>query len=598
MADHAGGEDLEVTSTGLSGARSPLTGSEHSYVVVFERHSSWAFALPNQGSFVIGRAESADIKLRDSFVSRQHAELRVDDGEVRIVDRGSQNGTFVNGERVGDSRLLVSGDVVTLCRTSIVFHSRVRVHLEGGATPLELPAFRRRAEDELERTLRHRRTAALVCVQVDAASPRQQSICEEATRLLSSADILGREGPDRLVILMPEVDSGSALAAARRLVDRLDGLGARPKVGFAVSPTDGCDVDTLLGAARTALQRSEGRSIVTAAETVRTLEIGGQRVLIADPTVEALYRLVERLAASDLPVLVTGETGSGKEIVASALHHLSPTRKNQRLLALNCAALQDTLVESELFGYQRGAFSGAIMAKPGLLESARGGTVFLDEIGELSAAAQAKLLRALDTKRITRIGEVEERPIDIRVVAATNRSLDEAVAAGQFRKDLLFRLSGAALWIPPLRDRQRELPLLAGHFLQQACAQAQREPLSLGDAAIHRLATHGWPGNVRELKLVMEYLAATVRGAVVEPHHLEGRLGPSARAQEPAPEPDRAPDGGAFRPLEEELRELEWRRISEALAASGGNKTRAAELIRMPLRTFREKLKQRERAGR
>src|SRR5262249_15354084 len=176
--------------------------------------------------------------------------------------------------------------------------------------------------------------------------------------------------------------------------------------------------------------------------------------------------LIRRLAGSTMPVLVTGETGAGKELAASAIHHLSP-RNKQRFVPLNCAAMQDTLVESELFGYERGAFSGAAGQKPGLLEVADGGTVFLDEVGELSPATPAKLLRALEEKRIMRLGGTRSIDVDVRIVAATHRNLEEEVKAGRFRQDLFFRLSAATVVLPPLRDRPRELGILARAFLDE-----------------------------------------------------------------------------------------------------------------------------------
>ena len=333
----------------------------------------------------------------------------------------------------------------------------------------------------------------------------------------------------------------------------------------------------------------------------RTLDLGDRTVVIADPAMERMYELLERLATSELPVLVTGETGTGKELAARSLHQLS--RRNGRpLVSLNCAAIQETLVESELFGHERGAFSGATAAKPGLLETANGGTVFLDEIGELPATLQAKLLRVIETKRVMRLGDVRERTIDIRLVAATNRDLAQDVLAGQFRRDLFFRLSGATLWLPPLRDRPRELPLLANMFLRDACRQQERSAMRLSAAAHARLLTMPWPGNVRELKHLMEYVAATVDAAVVEPDDLIAPLhgtpppqqDASPRAETPPIEhiDDHAPRGPAqFRPLAEEIRELEQTRIHAALDAARGNQRVAAQLLAMPLRTFVHKLR-------
>jgi transcriptional regulator with GAF, ATPase, and Fis domain len=293
-------------------------------------------------------------------------------------------------------------------------------------------------------------------------------------------------------------------------------------------------------------------------------------------------------------VLVHGETGVGKELAAAALHAWSP-RRRARLVALNCAALPEPLLESELFGHERGAFTGAAGVKEGYLEAAAGGTVLLDEVGDCSPEAQAKLLRALETKRITRVGSTVERPIDVRIVAATNRPLEDEVAAGRFRRDLFFRLSAATVVIPPLRDRPLDLPLLARHFLGEARSRLGRPPLALTPAALALLCEHRWPGNVRELKNAMDFVAVTTGLGPVEvadlPSYLLGRSrnGPPSRRAAPAPR--------IFRNLYDEIRELERTRMQEALTAAGGVRVTAAALIGMPLRTFVTKLKEHGLSG-
>jgi DNA-binding NtrC family response regulator len=255
-------------------------------------------------------------------------------------------------------------------------------------------------------------------------------------------------------------------------------------------------------------------------------------------------------------------------------------------------------VESELFGYERGAFSGALASKPGLLETARGGTVLLDEIGDLAASGQAKLLRALETGRITRLGDVRERPIDIRIVAATNRDLEADVAQGRFRQDLLFRLGAAKVVLPPLRDRPREIPLLAQAFLDEAASHYGRKPMSFSIGALHELLARPWKGNVRELRNLARLLVATVPDDVVQTWHLRESAAPEAARAE-APAAPAAPEEStkeetppaAFKPVGEELRDLERRRMEEALEVSGGQQKKAAQLLGMPLRTFTLKMK-------
>jgi DNA-binding NtrC family response regulator len=325
------------------------------------------------------------------------------------------------------------------------------------------------------------------------------------------------------------------------------------------------------------------------ARAATRLTVGEYRPVVADPAMTRIFELLRRLAPRDLPVLISGETGVGKELAALALHDWSP-RSRRPFVTLNCAALPESLVESELFGYERGAFSGAVAAKPGLLESASGGTVFFDEIGELAPNVQAKLLRAFEAKRITRLGGLTERRIEVRVVAATNRDLEQACRAGSFRQDLFFRLAGATVIVPPLRERSLEVPALARVFLDEACAAAGRSTMAISAAAMQRLASHAWPGNVRELKNAMEYAAAAVTDDTLEPHHLPDRMAPADAAAPPPP--------GGFVRVSDELRSLERARMLEALEAAGGVQARAAEIIGMPLRTFMYKMKQHKIAGR
>jgi DNA-binding NtrC family response regulator len=286
-----------------------------------------------------------------------------------------------------------------------------------------------------------------------------------------------------------------------------------------------------------------------------------------------------------MPVLVTGETGAGKELVANALHERSH-RARRPMLSLNSATLHEALVQSELFGHEKGAFSGAVATRTGFIEAASGSTLFLDEIGELSLAHQAKLLRVLETGRVTRLGDTHEREVDVRIVSATNRELEAEVTAGRFRRDLLFRLAAATLILPPLRQRPLELPVLATAFLEEACRSSAREFMRISDAAMEVLHGHAWPGNVRELKNLMRYLAATVPHHELLADHVREQLVRSKPASTPAGEPRTV----RFRPLAEEVRELEMTRIREALEATDGNITRAAQLVAVPMRTFFEKV--------
>jgi two-component system, NtrC family, response regulator AtoC len=260
---------------------------------------------------------------------------------------------------------------------------------------------------------------------------------------------------------------------------------------------------------------------------------GTGRVLL-DPEMKRLYELAERAAVSDIAVLIMGETGVGKELLAAAVHEHS-RRRSRPFLQINCAALAETLLESELFGHEKGAFTGATNMRQGLLESAHGGTVFLDELGEMPQSTQAKLLRVLEERRIRRLGSTRYVDIDVRFVSATNRDLVGEVTAGRFREDLYYRISGISLLIPPLRERIAEIEPLARHFLMSFCVKSGIAAPELTPAALHRLLHYSWPGNVRELKNAMERAPFLSGGAPLMPEHLPASdvpLGPASGEDE------------------------------------------------------------------
>jgi two-component system response regulator AtoC len=335
------------------------------------------------------------------------------------------------------------------------------------------------------------------------------------------------------------------------------------------------------------IQRLRIEGAASAEATFRTSEIrvGNASYWVTDPLMLKVYELARSIAASDIPVLLTGETGVGKDHVAELVHHWS-RRKSFRFVALNCAAIPETLVESELFGYVKGAFTGATRSKPGLLEEADGGTLFLDEIGDLPLHAQAKLLRTSDRGSYRRVGDTRDRVANVRLLAATNKSLVELENGGRFRRDLRFRLSGACLDIPALRQRKQDILALARGFLQRARAAIERPPIELTRQAESGLLEQAWEGNVRELKNLMELVATTCQSPEVDWHELRGHLrGPQTFTRPPMSESRK------FRPLAAEIEELERQRIREALAATNGVKVAAARLIDMPVRTFAFKLR-------
>ncbi|HUS66678.1 MAG TPA: sigma 54-interacting transcriptional regulator, partial [Kofleriaceae bacterium] len=320
--------------------------------------------------------------------------------------------------------------------------------------------------------------------------------------------------------------------------------------------------------------------------------------VVAGGAMSDLDRLVQRVAAGSISILILGETGVGKEVLAERVHRTSP-RADRPFLGLNCAALSEALLESELFGHERGAFTGADRAKPGLLETAQGGTVFLDEVGEMPLSTQAKLLRVIETREVLPVGGLKARSIDVRFVAATNRDLEVEVAAGRFRADLYYRLNGMSVVIPPLRQRLDELPALVGLFVAQFCRENGIAPEpQLTPGAIAVLESYAWPGNIRELRNVIERAVLVCGGGAIEPDDLPietmRRRAQSITLQPPpstAPAPSVVRRGaGAPEGVRAELAEIERARILEALESAGGNQTRAAQALGLSRRTLVNRL--------
>jgi transcriptional regulator with PAS, ATPase and Fis domain len=286
-----------------------------------------------------------------------------------------------------------------------------------------------------------------------------------------------------------------------------------------------------------------------------------------------VHALIDRVAPAEIPVLLLGETGVGKEVLAERVHRAS-RRSGRPMLRLNCAALAEHLVESELFGHERGAFTGAHVAKPGLLESASGGTVLLDEVGDLRLESQARLLRVLEEGKALRVGGVSPRPIDVRFVAATHKDLDEAVREGRFRRDLYYRLAGVVVRIPPLRERPAELDPLAHTFLRAAWARSGRadEP-ALAPDALAWLMAQPWPGNIRELRHCVERAALLCEGGFITRAHLDPGAAPAPAP--PLPPASETVRGGLTRAV-----------LEAALERHAGNQTRAAAALGVSRRTL------------
>jgi two-component system response regulator AtoC len=315
-----------------------------------------------------------------------------------------------------------------------------------------------------------------------------------------------------------------------------------------------------------------------AGETITLDQIVGE-----SPGMRELRKLIQTVARTDARVLILGESGTGKELVAGALHHLS-RRREANYIRINCAAIPETLLESELFGHEKGAFTGALKQKPGRVEEADGGTIFLDEIADMSKPLQAKLLRFLEDGTFTRVGGTQELRVNVRLIAATNRDLAQAIAGGQFREDLFHRLNVVQIHLPPLRDRGDDVPLLAVHFLKMFRATMNKNVDGLAPAARQKMLLHRWPGNVRELRNAIERALILETAHEIQPSSLpdfqiEARL---ARSVPPQPAPDES--------LDDALTRTERELIAGALEQSDFNLTRAAERLKLTRHSLRYRM--------
>jgi two-component system response regulator AtoC len=498
------------------------------------------YPLPEQGDLIIGRSNKADVCIDDPAISRRHAVLHVHtppmpqnprdsamfEPELHIEDLGS-----ANGMRVRDQKLVARqtidvyvGDTIDLGSTSLIVQrsptsARLRRLWSHGA-------FEARLEDECARAERSGAPFSVMRIHVEGALP-PVAVQETLGQELRAIDVIATYGPNEYEALLIDAAPEKADQLASRLTSGLTRLGAPVLIGIACYPRDGRTPEELIEKACAAVRDTE--------------EAKGPPVVVPDGTMQKLYKLVKRIASSPISVLLLGETGVGKEVMADMIHRESP-RAAKPILRLNCAALSEQLLESELFGHERGAFTGAVVAKPGLLETAHGGTVFLDELGEMPLSTQAKLLRVLEDRQVQRVGSLKPKPIDVRFVGATNRDLEAEIACGRFRQDLYFRLNGIAVTIPPLRERIDEIPGLANAFIIHGCQKMARDDVPvLSPQALALLRSYAWPGNIRELRNVMERaVLLSIEGTILPEHLPVEKMGTTVAA--PAGDWGRAPD--------------------------------------------------------
>ena len=513
---------------------------------------------------IIGRSRDATFVIDDDRVSRRHLRITCREATLFVEDLGSKNGSTLNGRKIEGRVALHPGDQV------VAGPVQVGVYTGGAAEPIASEGeLSTRLGAEVERAVRFKRPLAVVGVRLDGPPGARREAALRLASRLRRIDFAGEYAPGEYLLVLPETTRPQAEPLAAQLADlarEVAGVGAAARP--AAVPDDGTTPDELIGAALGEI----GRTVPAGADVAV--------VVAEDAAMRALFELARRAAKSDVTVLLTGETGSGKEVAAAEIHRAS-ARAAGPYVRINCASIPETLLESELFGHEKGAFTGADKRRIGFIERAHGGTLLFDEIGELPLGMQAKLLRVLEERRVLRVGGTEEVDVDLRFVAATNRDLEREVERGAFRQDLFFRLSAMTLRVPPLRERPRDLPLLAEHFAQRAAQAAGRPAVQLTEGFLQALARYPWPGNVRELKNVVERAVILAGGAELTVRELPERLALLAPATAASP----------LAPMRERLDGLERQALQEALNAVGGNRTHAARRLGISRRALLYKLK-------
>jgi DNA-binding NtrC family response regulator len=529
-------------------------------------------------ALLVGRDPGAQVHLRDGAVSVRHARILIEagsEGTMLVEDLGSKNGTFLGDRRLAEGERLPvpAGEPITIGLTTIVLQRRSASPRARRIWPHGY--FEARLEEQC--ALLEGTGGTFAIVRVEGTGAREAArVAQLVAPVLRLTDVVAAWAPGIWEILLPytSADEAESLSASVRDAFAKDGVSARTTL--AVYPRDGQTPASLL---QFLMTRAGGK-----ADAVRAAAPPG--LILEDPEMKRVYATARKVAAGTINVLVLGETGVGKEGLAAFIHSASP-RAKRPYLQLNCAAFTESLLESELFGHAKGAFTGATQAKKGLLESANGGTVFLDEIGEMSPALQTKLLRVIETKEVTRVGAITPVEVDVRFVAATHRDVPREVALNRFRSDLYYRLAATTLVIPPLRRRGIEIRPLAEAFLAASARGLKRERAPrLAPAALKELEAYAWPGNVRELRNVMERALLLAEGDEIALEHLPMEImgaplalvadaEPSARQETEAEEDEttaRVDPRDRWNRAEREERA----RIVAVLERFGGNQSRAA----------------------
>jgi DNA-binding NtrC family response regulator len=601
------------------------------------------FGVPLRGG-AVGRGESCLVQLQDPSVSREHFSIQYLEGSLKLVDSGSRNRTLVNGEPVA-KHALVDGDEITIGQTRLQFRqekdqldivenfrpSRVTIEVGSGALLMgqtDTPLDQRRHlaavasfGDKLHSAQNQSDLGRAACEAILTAlqADRGFLLLQDKGRMIPAAAAVLPDDPAGRQVTVPadlvaKVTSENKCVAAED-IQTTSGPRAAVAAPLLATPTEAPlgllyadkqsgswqELDLLamsclghlLSAALANLNKRE--SLVQ--ENQRLSEELGKGSFVGESApAQQLMAFVNKVGPSDATVLVTGQSGSGKEMVARAIHDAS-RRNGKPFVAVNCAALTESLIESELFGHEKGAFTGATERKIGRFEAANHGTLFLDEVGELPMSCQTKFLRVLEEQCFERVGGTKSIAVNVRVVAATNRDLPAMIRQGGFREDLYYRLSVIHTQVPTLAQRPSDIPVLAQHFLERQRSQVARAVTGFAPDAMQAMCSYSWPGNVRELRNAVQRAIVLGDGELLQLQDLPPELSqpgtqPSAAMpmampamQVPAATPAPAPAGA--RPL----RELEREGIVAALQATGGNKAKAAALLQIDRSTLYKKLK-------
>ena len=626
------------------------------------------FDIPLRGGG-IGRGDENVVQLSDMAVSRSHCMLELRGGKLAIIDDASRNRTLVNGEPVSE-HVLIEGDEIVVGKTRLAFlpseggiailrqSMLARVTMEVSSRELLVPDAIRDAGTD-GRARRH--LAAIASLgdglrMLDEREELGRASCAAGLTALAAdrvflllRDTSGRMSPSAAAI-SPDDPEGAHLALPREVVDKVMAEGkaiamdvapraavaaplfgpggeapigliyADRRAGLAWDHIDLMAAGCLAHLISAALAGLEVRDALSRDNLALVEQVGGREFIGSSERARMVLQFVSKVAPSDATVLITGESGSGKEMVARALHRQS-RRSRGPCVAVNCAALTETLIESELFGHEKGAFTGATDRKLGRFETADKGTLFLDEVGELPLNCQTKFLRVLEEQMFERVGGTRSIGVDVRVIAATNRDLGAMVRLGGFREDLYYRLSVIHTIVPPLRERAEDIPELAEYFLAKLRHQVARRIAGFAPDAIRALMAHSWPGNVRELKNAVERAIVLGEGELIHlqdlPPHITGAVSratytpptaPFSTGEMPAQRGDMPPLFGGHSPtppagtspaptespsaaVPRSLRELEREGIVAALAATNGNKAQAAAILEIDRSTLYKKIK-------